>query len=140
MEFGILRLQRNGYVERLNMERMAGDKWKSNKKLRQDSNMCTHSDDRVTTVTLWELPAAFFINGISLGLHMGGNITIFISPPFERSLFCLLQQRLLNGNLCGFTDDTRHINITYHFHYISNCILWWFECLWLSTDTWIALM
>jgi len=60
LEFGIPPLQRNGYVEGLNMERRVGNKWKSNKKLQQGNNMCTHCDDQVTAVTLWELPAALF--------------------------------------------------------------------------------
>jgi hypothetical protein len=61
--------------------------------------MCTHSDDQVTAVILLELLVAFSRNGLSLGLHMVGNIPVFISPPFESSLFCLLPHRLLNGNL-----------------------------------------
>jgi hypothetical protein len=75
--------------------------------------MCTHFDDQVTVVTLWELPAAFFRKGLSFGLHMGGNIPISISPSSEQSFFfCLLPHTLLNGSLCNFTDDTWYKNIT----------------------------
>jgi len=93
--------------------------------LQQGNNKCTHFEDQVTVVTLWELPGAFFRNGLSSGLHMGGNIPISISPSSEESFFfCLLPHSLLSGSLCNVTDDTWHTNVTGHYKYVIHLLSW----------------
>ena len=113
------------------MDRMAGKLWQSNREIAKGNNKCTHFEDQVTVVTLWELAVAFFRNGLSSGFHMGGNIPISISPSSEESFFfCLLPHSLLNGSLSNFTDNTCHTNA--RSHYLPNSLY----CPWRDRFQW----
>jgi hypothetical protein len=84
------------------------------------SNVCTHFADQLRVVTAWEVLAAVFRKGLSLGLQVGGNIPISISASSEDSFFfSLAPDPLPVCSFCSLRVDTWSTN-TVSEYYLPN--------------------